>query len=583
VIGALGLAALLAVEPLRLVSVRSAVLESRPAVEVVTSGMLSAVGVRRDGLEVVLTLAADGSGVTSEVPARPPLESIRVERAPLGVAVRIRVAPEIAYEVRRQGSVLTVLFEARVLEPMAPPAPRSSGASPPPVASPVVTVPNTPSPAPSGAPTAAAPADTARPSKTTAEVLDLYRRILPVAPVPVDETTGAPGTGERNDTPDPTAAAEGLHIGLLTLRPAVTGVYIDADAALLDTPQPVRDQYYELRPSLSGELPIRTGRLTAGYEARIRRDPSFAVIQSTTHTLDAGLELPVGPTLLVNASDHHVRGVLETTEVDPGREYFYGLGPFKHNSAGVGARLTTGGRLDIQLAGSHDGVRVEPPSSFFSHDRWEALAGVGLEMRPNLRARVAYQFERVPAPSDRPEAESTAHVASVRLAGEVLPLVTGFLDVGIEDRRSAQAAAEGRRYRGLALSGRLVKEFSRSTTLQVQLSRTTPPSAFESNGFYVASSVLGQLTLPLPFSVAMTGGVGYYWNDYRTVASEIGAPRRDRLLGWSFGLGRPVTAWGFVRVDYRRERRDSNVDRFDTHARAFTVQAGVRMFRVVEH
>src|SRR5207245_8657084 len=49
----------------------------------------------------------------------------------------------------------------------------------------------------------------------------------------------------------------GLVVGILTVRPAATVGYVDADVSLLETAQPVRDRYAEARPSLGIELPVR--------------------------------------------------------------------------------------------------------------------------------------------------------------------------------------------------------------------------------------------------------------------------------------------------------------------------------------
>jgi hypothetical protein len=97
-------------------------------------------------------------------------------------------------------------------------------------------------------------------------------------------------------------------------------------------------------------------------------------------------------------------------------------------------------------------------------------------------------------------------------------------------------------------------------------------SAYEENGFYVSNSVQGTLQLPLPAQLQLQGGVGYQWNDYRTVAIEIGSPREDRILGWYVGLRRPVRSNLFLSGAYRSEDRRSNVDTFDTNADGFYFQ-----------
>jgi hypothetical protein len=78
--------------------------------------------------------------------------------------------------------------------------------------------------------------------------------------------------------------------------------------------------------------------------------------------------------------------------------------------------------------------------------------------------------------------------------------------------------------------------------------------------------------------LSLSGGVGYHRNDYRTVASGLGAPRRDDVWAWFAGLGRPIGRWAFLRADYRRERRDSNLSAFDIESEAVIVQLGVGLF-----
>jgi hypothetical protein len=39
-----------------------------------------------------------------------------------------------------------------------------------------------------------------------------------------------------------------------------------------------------------------------------------------------------------------------------------------------------------------------------------------------------------------------------------------------------------------------------------------------------------------------------------------------------------VTRWGYLRADYRSDRRDSNLDAFDIRTKTITVQFGVGFF-----
>jgi hypothetical protein len=356
---------------------------------------------------------------------------------------------------------------------------------------------------------------------------------------------------------------------------------VDAESALLETADPIPDRYYEVRPRLAGDLPLGLGRLQADYEARLRRGSSFAIVEdTTTHVGNASLELPFGPNVLARVGGHFARGLLETAEVDPGREYFFQLGRYTRYDVSGALQVQTGARLDVELTGGRYRVEVDERAGFFDHEAWTASAGLGFEIGPRFRGVVSYGYDEIPlAWTSRPEARMQAHSATLSLRGEILPLVTGFVTVGYRDQRNPIAGPGGERYTGVSVRARLLKEFSRSSSLRVTATRDTPPSAFERNGFYVTNSVLGELNLALPFSVVAHAAAGYHRNDYRVPSPQIGRPRQDRITIWGGGLGRSFTDWVFARADYRYEQRASNLDQFDTDAHALTVQVGVRLYR----
>jgi hypothetical protein len=523
-----------AAEKPALVSVHARSAEGRAALEVVTTSAPVRVRLDRVDAGVALTLDARLPRDLGPIEAVPPLRAVEVGKTGAGVVVRVRVDQEVPYQVSRQGTLLTVLF----------------GAPPPEL-----------------------------PPPGAADVRELYRGLLPGA---LGESGAAAATETAAADPERTGVeVEGLQVGVLTLRPQVGAVYVDAESALLDTAEPLPDQYYEIRPRLAGEMPLGTGRLLADYEARLRWGSSFTQVDdATTHVANANLELPFGPNVVWRAGGHFARGLLETREVDPGREYFFQLGPYTRYDASTGLRIETGSRLDIDLSAAGYHIDVDENAGFFDHEGWTAFGGIGIELGPRVRAVVGYAYDEIPAHStERPAATMRAHTGTVSLRGEIMPLVTGEITGGYRDQRNPEAGDGGQRYRGLSASVRLVKEFTRSTTLQIAAVRATPPSAFESNGFYVVTSVLGELNLALPASLVAHVGAGYHRNDYRVASPEIGRPREDRITGWLAGLGRPVTDWAFVRADYRYEQRESNLDEFDTDAHALTVEVGLRFYR----
>jgi hypothetical protein len=124
----------------------------------------------------------------------------------------------------------------------------------------------------------------------------------------------------------------------------------------------------------------------------------------------------------------------------------------------------------------------------------------------------------------------------------------------------------------------LSRRLGHSTTLDLQVNRATSPSAYDTNAYYLTNSLGAALTVPAPFEVWARGAVTWLRNDYPNDAPGIQAPRRDDILGWTVGLGRPIGWRTWIRADYRRERRDSNLPDFDVTTDGFVVQVGAGLF-----
>ena len=619
------LAAALGGDQPRILAVGAEKLDGRPAVRLLSAGPLREVGLAREGAYLVLTVRAEAPAQLPPPAPQPPLTSIRFQRARGGFAVLMGVAPDVPYEVRRQEATLTILFGEPPGRPIAesapPPVPaviRLAAAAPPEPAQPSLAARNseaalyeprpsppvaatpvptpalapapspTPIPAPAPSPTpgplstaaaaaalfpGAAAAKTPGESEPASDARSLYARIFPApADLPPEMESGAQPEAARS-TDDGRA---GLALGPLRVRPQGDVVYVNAETTL-ETATPVRDDYFEFRPRIAADTPLGAAQLEADYEARLRRGSAFDLVGSTTHLANASLSVPIS-LLQTRAAAHFARGVLETTEVDPGREYFFKLGHFTHKSLELSLRTTTGSRFDLEGSLGLDMADLAADAGFVSHDTWRASAGLRYELTPNAHASLAYAYGRVPQPADRPEAASRSDGGVLTLAGELAPLLEVAVSLGYQRRETPQAGTGGRSYRGMTVDGRVRKAFSRASTIVLGMSRDTQVSAFESNGFYVSTAVRAEVGLPLPFAVAFRGGAEYRWNGYQTVASEIGEPRRDRLFGWALGVGRPLTRWSYVRADYRHDRRRSNLSRLDTDLDGFTIQIGFGVF-----
>ncbi|MET0556514.1 MAG: outer membrane beta-barrel protein [Vicinamibacteria bacterium] len=499
---------------------------ARPTLVVTASVPLPAPQGSRAGDTLTLSWPAQlASGATAPSPL-PPVRALRLSERAGQVVLEITLDPAVPYEVAADGPRTRLMLGAAT-------GPRS-------------------------------------------DVTALWGSLFPPS---ADPETDAPADGAvpKNDAPESSgdgAREEGIALGPLVLRPALEALYVRAESTF-ESPQPVDDTYYEVRPRLSAHVPLGSGVLTADYETRFRRESRFADVEKGSHFANAGLELPIGTRLTLRVSDHYARGILETREIDPGGEYFFGLGRYERNRLAGEVRLQTAGRLRLSVGASLDQSEVDDRSSFFGYDRQAFEGRLGYELSPRLTASLYGAYDRIPTPDDRPIAEGDARSAGLELRGDLGPLTTAEVLVGVRDQENPRAGEGGRTYRGLVVTGSLRRELGREATLRLSGTRATFPSAFEQNAFYVASGGGIELDLPAPAAIVLRLAAGYHWNDYRTPAADTGSPRRDTIWDGAVGLARSLSRRAWVRADYRRERRNSDLDVFDVTTHALTVQVGV--------
>jgi hypothetical protein len=521
--------------PVTLSAVRLEAQEGRPVVRAVVSGPVRA-RVEGAGRDVVLVLAgarpADGLLLPEPVAE---IQSLAVEQTQEGTRIRIRLERGVEYRLGQEAGMVSLLIGATAPDPS---------------------------------------------RRHASDVRDLYAKVLPPPPPSVgapEVPSGPAGEG----VPDPSAESEGLHFGRIRVAPSVAVSYIDADTAFLDTPLPVRDQYFQIEPRLACDLGTPTTgsrRFQVVYNPRFRLRSAFAELRHATHVLNASMDVPVGPTITVRAGHHYANGLLETTEVDPGREYFFRLTPFTRHQTTGELSLNSGGRLSFEVTGGRDSVRLVDQAGFFSH-RTDTLAGtLNYELGSASRSYLRYQWDHVPPAAERPIIESRASSILVGLTGNVLPLVTGEFFAGYSRLSAPRGGSGGTSFSGIVLDARLRKEFTPSASLTLFGRRDTYPSGFEQNAFYVVTAGGVEANVGLPLSLVFRGGGGWQRNAYRVAAAGLAFPRRDDIVSWSAGVGRSLTRWSYLRADYRADRRDSNLPAFETNGRVLIVQVGLGYF-----
>ncbi|MBN2369583.1 MAG: outer membrane beta-barrel protein [Vicinamibacteria bacterium] len=521
-----------AAPPAAIVSIRAEDPNGRTVIEIVAAA-LPLLDVRREKDRLFVRFESEPAGGLTVPPPATPIRALRVVEAEGSVALEVDLDPDVAHAIDRKDGVLSIVLTRRAEGIGLPPAE------------------------------------------------DLYGLLFPS---PADRPTAEVAIQEGGPGEATAAGAIGIPFGPFNLRPALTAGYVDADIVVGDASESRHDAYFEIQPRIAVEsVASWLAHLTVEYKPRFRAGSDYEITRRPTHLADAAIDWPATSRLETHVKGHYAHGTLETDEVDPGREYYYRLGRFTHDEVSASAQFEAAPRFGIDVGAGLGRVRFEEESSFFEYDRRFAHAALYYESSPRTRLSLGYHLSLTPTVDARPEAESTEHSGRFRIDGDLGPLVKGFMSFGYAQRENSKAPADGRRYRGLVASMGVSKSFTPASVIRLTANRATYLSAFENNGFYVSTSGMAELSLPIPWAFALRGGTGYHVNEYPTPASETGVPRRDRLFGWSIGLGRAIGRAAYLRADYRWDRRDSNVNGFDHDTQALLIQLGAGYFSLPEY
>ncbi len=514
------LLAFLASASVELLAVRLTGEGGRASLKVLTTAPPGGLTAQREGEEVAIVFEAAAPEGFPLPPPVPPVQALRLVREPGRTSLRVRVAPEVPFELRREETLVSVVFGEMALAETVPAG-------------------------------------------------ELYPKLFPGA---------VPGTPEAAPRDAEEAEGEGLGWGPFRLRPSLVLSYVDVDVADSETGAPVRERYLQIQPILGASASLWGGRLRAGYEPRFRTFTTLGGLGTTTHLFDAALDLTLAQRLELHGAHHFARGVLEAYEVDPGREYFFSLGRFNRNDTVVSARFEMTPRLGLEASADWNRVDVGQPAGFSGYDKDTFRTGLGYEVGPSMKASMGYERQRVTASPDRPVIEAEADSVFLRVIDDRGPAASGQVEVTYRDQRTLRAAAPGQRFRGLNYAATLRRALGVNALVELGGGRATDVSAFEANAFYVSNSARGGLTVALPWELSLRSDVGWTWNRYRLPASAIGVPRADDLFGWSVGASRAFGRRVFLRADYRRDRRDSNIPGYDLVSHGFIAQLGIGLF-----
>ena len=551
------------------------------SVRFVLSGPPSSYSAVKDGDDIVVRIEATPLPGLSLPAAAGPVRALEFGPAP-GFSVRLSLSEVRPFEIVRESASLRLVLRKR-----------AEAVAPAPVATPTPDALAIPSPSPTPSPVPVV-------EPTAADTADLYRRLFPST---TDPTAVGPLGGTTESASSGNWYSDTRWLGL-QIRPWVSVSYVDAKTTEVQVNAVTADQYWVIQPNIGvGITPRfggdREGRWFANYTPRFRRQLNLSLPHLTSHFFDFSIDQTLAASFAVYGTYHYSQGVLETDEIDPGREYGIGLNRvvdtslerFKRNSvtAGVKFNFLADTNVDVNVGknkvryGNDPGEPVTGERAFFDYDARTLNASLRHGFGESRTLGLVFGVHDMPNQPERKQVEGRGYTYGASLEGQILALTTGRIQLGYRTQKNPNAGVGGRDYKDFAYGAQIAREITDSTSIGFGADRRLYPSNYEENAFYVADTLRLDLNTRLPFTIYLRASGYFQSNGYRAspqLSESTGQPtlRKDKLRGLTIGVTRTLTNWAFLRVDYTGERRDSNLDRFDINTRVFTFQLGLGYF-----
>jgi hypothetical protein len=365
----------------------------------------------------------------------------------------------------------------------------------------------------------------------------------------------------------------GLRVGRFAVLPSVDFSWIRGNNLLLSSEAPFVANAYLIRGRLGATLLDSEHELELAYEGRYRNFQNFELEKRFTQFADFRTRLEVTPSTGAEISNHFVAGSFESQEFDPGGEVVASTDPFYRNFTRAVLDFELSERFGAEVKGAYNVVEFLDPATDFFDYRMQSIGGAFLYNLTSLTSLLGeYDRLMIPEPLERPEAGSTADVFLFGLRGELTPYLRGQVRAGYAMQRFESASAP-QDFSGFVADASLTRDFGEATALTAELGRRTNPSAFEENGYYVSTYGRVQFIGPFARNFRLTATGVIFDNGY-PVPEPNGVHRKDQILSGAIGLAYFFAPLSFVSLDYRHDRRNSNLDSFSYRNNALLLMVG---------
>jgi len=388
-------------------------------------------------------------------------------------------------------------------------------------------------------------------------------------------------------TPDPTEefgsigvrSNEAIPVGPFIFSPALQLAWQDRDNIFFTPDNEVQDQLILAKARLLFEVPIYESYFRFSYTPQYRDYKDYELDDKWQHFFDTAAAFEFSSGLTLNLAYGYIIGNLETREVDPGGELYWGDSRFDKQQAQLGGDYWITGRDGIIFNASWEDLEREDPDLFYDYTRLTGGFGWLHQLSPILVMDVKYgitDFDAHNSPDGNNDfRDSISHDITLGFRGQLSPVVATELRVGyavIEyDPQPGEPQVED--FEGAIVNGFISWDLAHGSLIRLDLLRMPYPSAYGDNANYLASGASLMYSLDRGHIFGQLRG-RYQNNDYTQPDPITGEDRSDDIYTWGVGLGVRFTDYLSLWGSYLYEDRDTLYE-YSYTINTFTLGLGV--------
>jgi hypothetical protein len=377
-------------------------------------------------------------------------------------------------------------------------------------------------------------------------------------PAPAQEMSS--GTGDVGAIP--VNYDEAIAVGPFIFSPALQLSWQDRDNIFFTPDNEVADQLILARARLLFEVPVYESYIRFSYSPQYRDYKDYELEDKWQHFFDAAGAFEFSSGLNLNLGYSYIIGNLETREVDPGGEVFWGDRPFTKQSARIGGDYWITGLDGLVFNASWEDLEYDDPELFYDYTRLTGGLGWIHQLSPILVMDVKYGIIDFDAKDSLYESndfrDSISHSLTAGFRGQINPVIATEVRVGYGvvqyDPQPDEPQVED--FKGAIVNGFISWEMAHGSLLRLDVLRMPYPSNFGDNANYVASGASLMYSLNRGNLFGQVRG-RFQNNDYSRPDRITGDDRSDDIYTFGLGLGYRFTYYLSLWGTYLYEDRES--------------------------